>query len=91
VANSKQAKKRARQSEKKRKHNTSRRSMLRTYIKKVITAIEAKDLVKAQEAYKAAQPIIDKLANKDLIHKNKGARIKSRLQAKIKALDTAAK
>ena len=70
VANTKQAKKRARQAEKHRKHNASRRSMLRTYIKKVVLAIEAKDAEGAKEAFKTAVPIIDRLAYKGLIHQN---------------------
>jgi len=86
VANSPQARKRARQAEKRRKHNASRRSMMRTYIKKVVRAIEAGDKEAAVEAYKAAVPIIDRMANKGLIHKNKAARHKSRLNAHIKAM-----
>ncbi len=86
MANSKSAKKRAIQSEKRRKHNASRRSMLRTYLKKVIAAIKAGDHTAATEAFNAAQPIVDRMATKGLIHKNKAARHKSRLNAKIKAL-----
>jgi len=86
VANSPQARKRARQAEKRRKHNASRRSMMRTYIKKVVRAIEAGDREAAMEAYKAAVPVIDRMANKGLIHKNKAARHKSRLNAHIKAM-----
>lgn len=89
MANTKQAKKRARQAEKHRKHNASRRSMLRTHIKKVVYAIEAKDLEKAREAYNAAVPIIDRMATKGLIHKNKAARHKSRLSTHIKTLEKA--
>jgi len=87
VANSNQAKKRARQAEKHRRHNASARSMLRTLIKKVLQAVELKDLNQAKEAYKTAQPIVDRSARKGLIHQNKAARIKKRLCAKIKALD----
>jgi len=86
VANSPQAKKRARQNEKARKHNASLRSMARTYIKKVVAAIEAGDTAAAQEAFKAAVPVIDRIADKGIIHKNKAARHKSRLNAQIKAL-----
>ncbi|HHH38314.1 MAG TPA: 30S ribosomal protein S20, partial [Sedimenticola sp.] len=64
----------------------SRRSMMRTYIKKVVRAIEAGEKEAAVEAYKAAVPIIDRMANKGLIHKNKAARHKSRLNAHIKAM-----
>ncbi|WP_299002689.1 30S ribosomal protein S20 [uncultured Shewanella sp.] len=86
MANSKSAKKRALQSEKRRKHNASRRSMLRSYVKKVIAAINSGDHKAATEAFIAAQPIVDRLATKGLIHKNKAARHKARLNAKIKAL-----
>ncbi len=86
MANTKQAKKRAIQSEQHRKHNASRRSMLRSYIKKVVLAIESKDKKTAEEAFKTAVPIIDRMATKGLIHKNKAARHKSRLNKKIKAL-----
>ncbi len=86
MANSPQARKRARQAEKRRKHNASRRSMMRTYIKKVVRAIESGDREAAVAAYQAAVPIIDRMANKGLIHKNKAARHKSRLNAHIKAM-----
>lgn len=86
MANSPQAKKRAIQSEKARKHNSSLRSMTRTYIKKVLAAVESGDKEAAKAAYAAATPMIDKLANKGIIHKNKAARHKSRLNKKVKAL-----
>ncbi len=86
MANSPQARKRARQAEKRRKHNHSRRSMMRTYIKKVVKAIESGDREAAVAAYQAAVPVIDRLANKGLIHKNKAARHKRRLNAHIKAM-----
>ena len=60
--------------------------MVRTYIKKVYAAIDAKDIKLAEETYNAAQPIIDRMADKGLLHKNKAARHKSRLNAQIKAL-----
>lgn len=86
MANSPQARKRARQAEKHRQHNASRRSMMRTELKKVINAIATGDKEGAQEAYKKAVPLLDRLAGKGLIHKNKAARHKSRLNAKIKSL-----
>lgn len=86
MANSPQAKKRALQSEKARKHNASLRSMTRTYIKKVIAAVNAGDAEAAATAYSEAAPIIDKLANKGIIHKNKAARHKSRLNKQVKAI-----
>ena len=86
MANSPQAKKRARQNDKARKHNASLRSMVRTYIKKVIAAIDAGDQAAAKAAYDQAVPVIDRVADKGIIHKNKAARHKSRLNAAIKAL-----
>ncbi|WP_456406671.1 30S ribosomal protein S20 [Thiolapillus sp.] len=86
MANSLQARKRARQAEKRRSHNAARRSMLRTHIKKVVYAIEAGDKETASAAYKAAVPVLDNAVSKGLIHKNKAARHKSRLNAHIKAM-----
>ncbi|HHI75897.1 MAG TPA: 30S ribosomal protein S20 [Gammaproteobacteria bacterium] len=86
MANSPQARKRARQAEKRRMHNASRRSMMRTELKKVVKAIAAGDKAAAQEAYQRAVPLLDRLAGQGLIHKNKAARHKRRLNAQIKAL-----
>ncbi|WP_440617092.1 30S ribosomal protein S20 [Cysteiniphilum sp. 6C5] len=90
MANSKQAKKRVRQAEKNRQHNMSRRSMMRTFMKKTVKAIEASDLSLAKDCFAKLQPVLDRYATKGLIHKNKAARHKSRLVAKIKALEVAA-
>jgi len=90
VANTPSAKKRAKQAEKRRSHNASLRSMVRTYIKNVVKAIEAKDLELAKNAYTLAVPVIDRMADKGIIHKNKAARHKSRLNDRIKALGEAA-
>jgi small subunit ribosomal protein S20 len=86
MANTLQARKRARQNIKRRQRNTSARSMFRTYIKKVISAIESGEKQAAQEAYNAAIPIIDKMVTKNIIHKNKAARHKSRLHKRIKEM-----
>lgn len=86
MANSAQARKRARQSEVRRQRNTAQRSALRTFIKKVIKAIRAEDKEAATQAYKDAVPRIDRAARKGLIHANKAARHKSRLNAHIKAM-----
>jgi small subunit ribosomal protein S20 len=86
VANSAQARKRARQAERHRQLNASQRSMLRTRMKRVVNAIAAGDAEAASEAYKTASPIIDRMAGKGLIHKNKAARHKSRMNARIRAL-----
>ena len=88
MANTKQSKKRARQAETHRKHNASLRSRLRTAIKKVIYALSAKKVDEAKSSFKAAVPIIDSMVNKGIIHRNKAARHKSRLNAQIKALET---
>lgn len=86
MANTAQAKKRARQAEKHRQHNTSFRSMVRTYIKKVQAAISAGNKAEAATAYASAVPVIDRMADKGIIHKNKAARHKSRLNAQVKAM-----
>jgi len=86
VANSPQARKRATQAENRRQRNTSRRSAMRTEIKKVVSAVEAGDKDKAADAFKSAVPLIDSAANQGLIHKNKAARHKSRLNSHIKAM-----
>ncbi|WP_369602876.1 30S ribosomal protein S20 [Hahella sp. SMD15-11] len=90
MANSPSAKKRARQQVKRRAHNMSLRSMVRTYIKKVIKLADAGDYEGATAAFKQAQPIIDSMVNKGIFSKNKAARTKSRLNARIKALKDAA-
>lgn len=90
MANTKQAKKRARQGEDHRQHNVALRSMLRTHIKKVVNAIKSGDRATASTAFKAAVPVIDRMATKGIIHKNKAARHKSRLNAHIKALNVGA-
>lgn len=86
MANTKQAKKRVRQAEKHRQHNASMRSMLRTYIKKVSAAINSGDAKVAATSLQEATPVIDRMVNKGIIHKNKAARHKSRLTAHIKKL-----
>ena len=86
MANIKSAKKRAIQAEKRRQHNASRRSMTRTSLKKVLSAIASGDKEAATAAFTAAIPLLDRMATKGLIHKNKAARHKSRLAAQIKAL-----
>ncbi len=86
MANIASAKKRAKQAEKLRLHNASQRSFLRTNIKKVLKAIAANDKDAAQAAYTVAVPVIDSMVNKGIIHKNKAARHKSRLNNQLKAL-----
>ena len=86
MANSAQARKRARQAVKQRTHNVSLRSTLRTAIKKVQKAILAGDKTVAQTEFKQSMSVIDNIADKKIIHKNKAARHKSRFSAAIKAL-----
>ena len=86
MANIKSAKKRARQAEGRRQHNASRRSMMRTYMKKVVAAIESGNKESAVAAFAAAVPVLDVAAQKGLIHSNKAARHKSRFNAQIKAM-----
>ena len=86
MANTAQAKKRARQAENHRQHNASMRSMLRTYVKRVIKAIQTGDKTKAESEYQTAVPVIDRMARKGLIHANKAARHKSRLTRHIRSI-----
>jgi small subunit ribosomal protein S20 len=86
MANTAQARKRARQSVATNLHNSSLRSMFRTAIKRVRTAIEAGDKAAATEVLQKATSVIDRIADKNIIHKNKAARHKSRLSAAIKSL-----
>jgi small subunit ribosomal protein S20 len=88
VANIKSAEKRAKQAVKRRAHNMAARSRLRTSIKKVLNAIGAGKKDDAVAALKAAQPVIDTMVGKGIIHANKAARHKRELNAKVKALAT---
>ena len=78
--------KRARQDVKLNAANTSLRSKFRTVIKNVQKAVLSGDKAKATELYKSAQSVIDSIADKGIFHKNKAARHKRRLSAKVKAL-----
>ncbi len=89
MANTAQARKRARQNDKQRAHNASLRSTLRTAIKRVRQAIEAGDKAAAQSVFQQSVSIIDRIADKNIIHKNKASRHKSRLSAQVKALSAA--
>ena len=86
MANIKSAKKRAKQTIVRNERNDAQRSQLRTAVKKVIKAIDANDAAAAREAFTIAQPLLDRFAARGLIHKNKAARHKSRLNAKIREL-----
>ncbi|NNM70614.1 MAG: 30S ribosomal protein S20 [Gallionella sp.] len=86
MANTAQARKRARQAVKQNAHNSSLRSELRTAIKKVIKAVEAGDKAAAATIFQSSMSTLDSIADKKIIHKNKAARHKSRLSAAIKAM-----
>ncbi len=86
MAHSSSAKKRIRQNATRKAINHSRITKVRTYIKKVETAILAGDKTLAQEALKTAQPIIHSSVSKGMLHKNTAGRKLSRLSARIKAL-----
>lgn len=86
MANTAQAKKRARQGEKRRQQNASQRSTMRTHLKKVIKVITEGNIEKAKAEYQSMASSVDRMVSKGLIHKNKAARHKSRLDARIKAL-----
>ena len=84
MANSKQAIKRAKQNAETYKLRHAQRSMVRTSVKATTKAVEAKDK-KVAEVFKTAQSTVDKMASKGVIHKNKAARIKSRLNKQVKS------
>ena len=86
MANSPSAAKRARQADQTRSRKAGQRSNLRTAIKKVIAAVAQGNLEPAQTAYTNAVPVIDSAVNKGLIHKNKAARNKSRLNKQVRGL-----
>jgi len=90
MANSAQARKRARQSVKRNSHNSSQRSTLRTAIKAARKAIEAGDKAAATIVFSHSVSVIDRIADKKRIHKNKAARHKSRLAVALKAMPQAA-
>ena len=84
MANSKSADKRARQNKKRYELKHAQRSMVRTSVKAITKAVETKDK-KTAEVFKSAQSTVDKMASKGVIHKNKAARIKSRLNKQVKS------
>jgi small subunit ribosomal protein S20 len=86
VANTKSAEKAARQAEKHRARNVALRSRMRTAVRNVTTAISGGDQEAARTSYHNAVPIIDSLVSKQIIHRNKAARHKSRLAARIRAM-----
>jgi small subunit ribosomal protein S20 len=86
LANTKSAEKAARQAADHRVRNVALRSRLRSAVRSVTEAIEAGKKADAETSYKAAVPVIDSLVNKKIVHANKAARHKSRLNARIRAM-----
>ncbi|MDA0670690.1 MAG: 30S ribosomal protein S20 [Proteobacteria bacterium] len=86
MANTIQARKRARQNDKQRVHNASLKSSFRTAIKKIMKAVLTGDKKVAKETFDSNVSIIDRIADKKIVHKNKASRHKSRLNAAIKSL-----
>ena len=86
MANSAQARKRARQAEATRMRNASQKSELRTAVKKVKKAIAAGDKTAATKQFVESQSVIDRITDKKVVHKNLASRTKSRLVQAIKAL-----
>ena len=85
MANSKSADKRARQNKKRYELKHAQRSMVRTAMKAAAKSVEAKDK-NVNETFKAAQSTVDKMVSKGVIHKNKAARLKSRMNKQIKSV-----
>ena len=86
MANTAQTKKRARQNDTQRLHNASLRSILRTALKKITKAILAGDKKAAKKLFDENVPVIDRIADKKIIHKNKAARHKSKLNSALKSM-----
>ncbi len=86
MANTAQARKRARQAVKQNAHNSSQRSTMRTAIKAIRKAIDGGDKAAATLVFQTSISTIDRIADKKIIHKNKAARHKSRMAAALKAL-----
>jgi small subunit ribosomal protein S20 len=86
MANTAQAKKRARQNDKQRAHNAALRTQLRTAVKKVEKAVAAGDREAALKQMTASQAVIDRIADKKIVHKNLASRTKSRLVKAVKGL-----
>jgi len=86
LANTAQARKRARQAEKRHSLKAGQRSALRTSVKNLIKLVTGDDKKAAQEAFKGTVSVIDKAVSKDLIHQNNAARQKSRLNARLRGM-----
>ena len=86
MANSAQARKRVRQANKQRLHHTAQRSRMRTLVKNVLASIQEKNAELAKPAFLKMQAYVDSLVNKGLLHRNKAARLKSRLNKRLASI-----
>ena len=86
MANSSSARKSARQSDSRRKHNQMQKTSYRTAVKSVRKAVESGDKESATKAFLTAQSVIDRLADKRIVHANKASRHKSRLSKAVKSM-----
>lgn len=86
MANTVQAKKRAKQSQKRALRNMSKRSSMRTAVKKTLKAVQSKNQETAKEIFHDTAILADRMAGKGIIHPNKAARIKSRLNKRLRAI-----
>jgi small subunit ribosomal protein S20 len=86
MANTAQAKKRARQNDKQRAHNAALRTQLRSAVKKVKAAVAAGDQTAATKQMQVSQSVIDRIADKKIVHKNMASRVKSNLVKAVKAM-----
>ncbi|HSH40538.1 MAG TPA: 30S ribosomal protein S20 [Arenicellales bacterium] len=86
MANSPQARKRARQNESRRLHNASQRSAVRTSVKEVLKQVQAHNVEGARDAYRRATSLIDKAVRRGHHHRNRAARLKSRLNERVRQI-----
>ena len=86
MANTPQARKRARQNTIRRERNQAQGSAMRTHIKKFLKAVKANDAEAAQSAYRTASSHIDKAVKKNLHSGNRAARLKSRMNTRLQTI-----
>ena len=89
MPNSNSSKKRLRQNVVRRARNRATKSVIRGHVRKLLEAIQAGEVEQSEEQFRLTAKRLDKAAAKNVIHRNRAARVKSRLSAKIKALKTA--
>ena len=88
MANSPQARKRARQETQHRARNMAQRAAMRTHVKKYLKSVDGSDIEVAEKDYRIAVSQVDRAARRGLHHRNKAARLKSRLNARLKSAAT---